>query len=105
MNFSKEELINMTYALGEAERNCLLASRIYEQKYPFARHPRSEAFEHLRERCEDTGNVKYKKRDVEQRTVTNDKNELTVLLSVEENPHVSVRQIAVQVDLSKTSIQ
>lgn len=34
MNYPREELVNMTYALGAVELNILLASRLYAQRYP-----------------------------------------------------------------------
>jgi hypothetical protein len=37
MNFNKDELVQMVYALGEGDRYCLLASRIYRQKKNFYR--------------------------------------------------------------------
>jgi hypothetical protein len=37
MNFNKDELVQMVYALGEGDRNYLLASRIYRQKKNFNR--------------------------------------------------------------------
>jgi hypothetical protein len=37
MNFNKDELVQMVYALGEGDRYCLLASRIYRQKKIFYR--------------------------------------------------------------------
>jgi hypothetical protein len=42
MNFNKDELVQMVYALGEGDRNCLLASRIYRQKKFF--NPFSQTF-------------------------------------------------------------
>ena len=57
MNFSKEDMVKMIYCLGASEENCLLASRVYAQRYPDAeRHPNRLAFERLKERFERTGN-------------------------------------------------
>lgn len=41
----QELIINMVHSLGEADRNILLAHRIYNQKYPDATLPQSAAFE------------------------------------------------------------
>lgn len=104
MNFSNEELVNMIYVLGEAEKNCLLASRIYKQKYPLARHPRPEAFENVRSRFERNLSVAYVAKSYVHRHTTNEDAELPVLLAIEENPHLSVRQIALAQDISKSSV-
>ncbi|KAJ8917888.1 hypothetical protein NQ315_002580 [Exocentrus adspersus] len=45
MNYSKEELVNMVYAIGEAHDNCLLASRIYQANNPdLQRYPLIKCF-------------------------------------------------------------
>lgn len=62
MNFSRQELINMVYCIGEADQNILLASRIYHQKFPEAVVPQSAAFQKLNDRFEATGSVAYPKK-------------------------------------------
>lgn len=84
MNFQKDELIDMIFILGESDRNCLLASKIYAIRYPERRHPREESFRNVLNRFIETGNVKYNKQD-RIKTVTNEENELSVLLAVTEN--------------------
>lgn len=104
MNFSREQCVNMIYVLGECDRNCLLASRCYAQKYPGERHPPAASFERLKERFETTGSVNYTKLMREQR-VTNEENALMVVAAVVENPHQSTREISQQiVDMSHTSV-
>ncbi|KAJ8914842.1 hypothetical protein NQ315_014855 [Exocentrus adspersus] len=49
MNYSKEQLVNMVYAIGEAHGNCLLASRIYQANNPdLQRYPLTKCFVKLR---------------------------------------------------------
>ncbi|KAL3273265.1 hypothetical protein HHI36_014719 [Cryptolaemus montrouzieri] len=103
MNFTQEEIINMIYCLGEGERNCLLASHIYSQRYPNSRHPRKEAFERLKERFERTGQVGYEKNERAKR-VLNKENSMQVALSVVENPHVSTRDVSRDLGISQTSV-
>jgi len=103
MNFQRQELIEMIYALGEADKNCLLASRIYQQKFPNLRHPRVSAFEKLKNRFEATGNVTYSK-PTKMPYVNDEEVELSVLLSLEENPHLSSRKIAAELPVTKSSV-
>ncbi|KAI4466231.1 mannose phospholipase lectin receptor related [Holotrichia oblita] len=63
MEFTKDQLIQMIYILGECERNPLLTSRIYQICYPNRRHPEPLALERLRDRFEATGHVEYKKEE------------------------------------------
>jgi hypothetical protein len=65
----------MVYALAEGDRNCLLASRIYRQKFYENRQPSAKAFGRLKNRFEDTGNVFYKKKIFENKVVSNEENE------------------------------
>lgn len=93
----------MIYILGECHGNCLLASRIYKQRYPDEITPQPITFKRVKERFESTGDVKYRKKN-RSRVVTHEENELSVLLSVEENPHCSIRRISNHLDISKTSV-
>lgn len=103
MNFSKEELIQMIYALGEADRNCLLGSRIYKQRFNELRQPSVKAFEKLKARFEATGNVAYPKPNKEPYKI-GENEKLNVLLAIEENPEVSCRELEARLDISKSSV-
>lgn len=104
MNFSKEELIDMVYALGESERNCFLASRIYEAKFPNRRPPQLSTFENLKRRFENTGNVSYPKKIITNPTVCNEDNQLLILLHLQDNVHISCRELEHQTGISKSSV-
>lgn len=105
MNYPREELVDMTYALGAAERNTLLASRIYAQWYPERRHPQTQVFEKLKDRFERTGSVTYEKHE-RIKPATNDENNMMVALSVVEMPQKSTRQLAreLPIGISATSV-
>lgn len=103
MNFTREELVNMVYCIGEADRNPLLASRIYHQKYPEARTVRASSFQKLRDRFELTGSASYTKKEIVGGRI-NEENELQVLLMLQENPHVSTREIAAETVISQSSV-
>lgn len=54
----------MSYYIGEADRNVLLTRRIYNQKYPDARTPQVVCFQKLRDRFEESGSIKYEKKEI-----------------------------------------
>lgn len=93
----------MIYAIGEGEKNCLLASRIYAQRYPDSRKPRPPAFEKLKERFERTGKIGYDK-EVRTKTVTNEENEFVVVATVVDRPHISQREISRELNISQASV-
>lgn len=103
MNFTQQELINMVYCIGEADRNVLLASRIYQQKYPDAITPQVVSVQRLRELFERSGTIKYKKKELLGRRI-DEETELNVLLKLQENPNVSTREITAQLDVSQSSV-
>lgn len=103
MNFSKNESIDMIYILGEADKNCLLAERLYKTKYPERRAPSPRSFQNLMERFDSTGSVEYPKRKVNNRIATNNEKELEILLQVQENSHVSSRKVASLCDTSQST--
>lgn len=41
MNFTREELVDMVFILGECYKNGVLTARVYGERYPDRRHPRS----------------------------------------------------------------
>lgn len=103
MKFSKAEMCNMIYVLGECERNCLLASRVYAAKFPNSRHPNRRSFQSLRARFEEEGSIKYKK-STQRKTVVTEENSLEVLQSVIENPYASTRDLERTLNISRCSI-
>ncbi|KAI4454838.1 male sterility protein 2-related [Holotrichia oblita] len=89
MTLTTEELVNMVFILGECQKCPLLASRIYASRYPeYERKPRP--------RFQQTGINK---------PVTNEANQLTVLLAVEENPQESTSGIERVSGIECTSIK
>ncbi|MVN23873.1 DUF4817 domain-containing protein, partial [Staphylococcus aureus] len=104
MLLSKSDLIDMIFILGESDRNCLLASRIYSQRYPDRRHPDERSFRKVLGRFVETGSINYSKHE-RIKPATNEDNELQVLLAVEEDPSRSQRQIGEIVDISERSVQ
>lgn len=105
MEFEKNDLVDMIFLLGECQKNCLLASRVYKERFPNKlRHPREESFRILLERFERTGNVSYEKQE-RAKPVTHEENEVMIMTAIVENPHTSSRQLSTNLDISRTSIQ
>lgn len=104
MNFSKRELIDMMYILGECHKNSLLASRVYKERYPERRYPREESFRSLSERFDATGSVEYVKR-TRQKPALTEENEFTVMIEIVENPHSSARKLSTELGISRTTLR
>lgn len=102
MTLTREELVDMVFVLGECNRNPLLASRVYAQRYPARRHPRRERFQDLLQRFVNTGNVQFNKRNRTKPTTT-EENEFLVLGNM--HPYVSVREITNATGMSSSSVQ
>lgn len=103
-NYNLQERIDMLLTIGECEENCLLASRVYAQKYPQRKHPDKRVLERLLRDFRRTGNVAYEKANRRKTIVGNEENELRILGAIIENPHVSQRQISRDTDISTRSI-
>lgn len=93
----------MVFALGKADYNCLLASRIYTRRYPERRHPETKSFQKLLERFVRTRSVSYLKTEGIKH-VLNNENQLEMLLEVAGNPTSSRTQISTVIGISDTSL-
>lgn len=104
MNFSTEEMVDMVYVLGASDNNCLLATRLYLERYPDRRQPSRKSFQKLMNRFNRTGSVNYTKTE-RRKTVLTEENQLNTLLAIEENPTVSTRALADQLDITRSSLR
>ncbi|KAI4456421.1 voltage-gated potassium channel [Holotrichia oblita] len=78
-------MVNMIFILEECTRNCLLANRVYAERFPNLER-RPEAFERLLEKFIETDGVTYKKGETN-KPVINKQSELPALLTIQKNPH------------------
>ncbi|KAL3288645.1 hypothetical protein HHI36_003078 [Cryptolaemus montrouzieri] len=92
MKFFKEEMVDMIFILGECDRNSLLASRVYA-------HHDARCLEKHSIRLIEIGNIAYKKHE-KLKTATAEENQLSVLLTVTEDPYKSQREISQLTDIS-----
>lgn len=100
---TQEEMVNMIFILGECNKNCFLASRVYAARYPHRAHPNERAFQKVLRRFTTTGSVNRARR-VRNKPVLNENNELLVLEAVLENPNTSIRDISRNHDISTRSV-
>lgn len=102
--YTKEERIDMIFMLGECHKNCLLASRVYAQRFLERNHPKPAVFERLLNQFEESGSVNYKK-PITRKFVTEDEESVfNVIGSVIENPNISQSQISGNTNISQASI-
>lgn len=102
--FSNNELQNMFNVYMQCQNNVELALLRYRQLYPNERFPSKRTMKRLVNRVTRSGAVFYKARNPRQNTILN-RETLNVLLCVTENPHIGQRQIARNLQISKTTIQ
>lgn len=94
----------MIFVLGECDKNCFLASRVYRQRYPELRHPKEACFKLLIDRFSETGSVSYRKH-TRPPVVLTEENEEIIMTAVVENPHISTRELSRNHEISRTTIR
>lgn len=97
-----EDRIEMVLIYGECGRNMGAAVAMYAERFP--RIPRSRAsFYRVIQSFRTNGTVKSEKRH-RIRHVANEDNQIAVLAAVDQNPHVSTRDIARDSGISQSSV-
>lgn len=71
MNFSREEMTDMIWILGECFKNSLVATRIYKEWCPQRQQPNKIAFDNLLDRFNRTGSV-YEAKEKTKFIITNE---------------------------------
>lgn len=102
--YSVQERIDMILTIGESQENCLLASRVYAQKYPDRNHPDKRVLQKLLEVFRRTGSVAYQKVNRPKLVTEDYDNEFQVIGSIIENPHASQREISREIGISRRSV-
>lgn len=103
--YPQEERIDMILVIGQCEENCLLASRVYAQRYPNRRHPNRRSLEKLLQLFRRTGSVSYLKPDRQKPVTGNEENEYLVMESLVEDPQTSQRKVYKATGISRRSIE
>ncbi|XP_011687036.1 PREDICTED: uncharacterized protein LOC105449477 [Wasmannia auropunctata] len=105
--YTNEEYYDMLMVLGECHGQYYVAARRYAELYPNrARHPRPNVILEAAQRLYETGSVLQKKKDAgRHRNARNLQNVETVLRAVEQEPEISIRDIAREYQLSYSTVQ
>lgn len=98
-NYSRNEKLDMLLIYGEARKNAVVAARLYAERYPNRRHPTRHYFpkmeRKLRNEAEDGNQNQF--------IVSEDK-EIEVLALVQVENTTSLREIALQCEISVSSV-
>lgn len=104
VQFSNAEKLDMICIYGEARRNAKEAVRIYANRYPDRRLPSDKTFTSLAKSLAQNGCFNERTRK-KQKTATDEDHTVAVLGQMVLEPHSSTRQVAMECDISKSSIQ
>lgn len=98
-NYSRSEKVDMLLVFGECRQNSSNAATVYAERYPDRRHPTRHYFpklvQKMRNEPENNANAQF---------IINEEKEIDVLAYVEVNMNASVREIALECQISKNSV-
>lgn len=104
-DFTNEEKLDMILIYGECRKNRRDAFRVYGERYPDRRMPSAMYFTRLASNLATCGAFSKKQTVFKRKTATDEEHSVGVLGSVLNNPHISIRQIEAECDISRSSIQ
>lgn len=105
LNDSERIEILMILGYGDRRRSYSEVVNIFNEIHP-AREPISKsAVAKTFKRFRDTGGVRERPKSGRPKRVTNEENSLNVMLNLVENPKTSVRELALNNDMSRRSVQ
>lgn len=102
--YSNFEYTDMLLTLGECLGNASAAVTRYAEKFPRRNFPSKNTFRAIERRCRETGSVRPKKINSGRPRTTRTINKENMILNlVDQNPTVSVRDVARQTNTSSSS--
>ena len=103
MNFTAEEYTDMIVCYGLAGENAFAAARLYTERYPNRRHPTHVTITRCLQRSRETGVLlpQYNLNVPRRRHINVDEE---VLRAFDENPGNSVRRVAHELDVPKSTV-
>lgn len=105
MEYTTAEYCDMHFMYGAALGNAAEARRLYSATYPNRQLPSDKLFVRLHNRLREGGSFKVNMRDTGRtRTVRSVEFEENVLEKFEDNPRLSVRTVAHEINVSKSTI-
>ena len=107
MNYSNSEKCDVMLLYGLCRSNWREAARRYSEQYPERRHPDHKTFKNLENNLREHGSFVINKRIPLPRNIhaADEGHTVVVLAYTEVNPTSSVRQIAAECNISKSSVQ
>lgn len=98
-------MTDMHFMYGRANGNASEARRLYAEAFPNRTLPSDKLFSKLHQRLRENGSFVIKKHDAGRpKTVTTPETEEYVLRRVEENPSISTRTIATELNINRTLV-
>ncbi|XP_066600142.1 uncharacterized protein [Prorops nasuta] len=97
-------MADMHLVYGKADGNSSKAARLYREKFPNRRHPDRRFFISLAQRLRENGSFEYQKAPGASRTTRTVEFEEAVLNRVREDPTLSTRAIAYELQTSNTNV-
>jgi hypothetical protein len=104
MSYSTAEAYNMLAVYFQCFENAVMAERVYAANYPDRRHFSRKVFSRLARILRETGQVHPIRARRRTRHIRNANNSINVLAYVQVSPHLSIRTIAFDLGISKTSV-
>lgn len=102
--FTPNDYVDMLLIYGECRKNCREAERVYRQRFPDRPTPSYKSFSRVEEKMR-TGFFPNLKHSHHQKAVRTEENVVNVLAYVAVNPHVSIRTLARECNISRSTIQ
>lgn len=101
--FTADEYVDMLLVYGECRKNCRDAARLYQERFPNRRAPSQCTFRKLETRMR-TGTFPNTRHEDRRRYVSIEDNIINVLAYVYVNPRISIRELADELGISRSSI-
>lgn len=101
--FTPEEYVDMLLIYGECLKNRRISRQLYQERFPNRHIPSEATFKNL-ERSLRQGHFPNNKRDTIERAVRCEQTIINVLSYVNFNPKVSIRTLANEVGISRSSV-
>lgn len=108
MDYTPNEYCDMIIIYGECGESAQNAAQEYAIRFPQRRAPNAQVILRLINRIRQTGSVLPPRRAIgagREQNVHTPQNEETILLMIEEDPSISIREISRRLNISKTTVQ
>jgi hypothetical protein len=103
--YSVEEKLERILIYGACHRNAVLAAATYAERFPERPHPEHKIFTALIRHVLETESLEHKKKTYVNPPTTHEVNQVVVINMVENNPHISTRQISTETGISQFSVR